>query len=197
MNLPNKLSLFRLILIPITVGFWLFPYAQFGIEVKSITIGIVSISVTNLIVLVLFAIASFTDFLDGFLARRNNQVTSFGAFIDPIADKALTTTLFILLTQSRIIPVLPVLIMVWRDIIVDGIRMIAAQKGKVMSAGILGKLKTVSQMLCIIFTLLNNFPFEIAHIPFSTFLLWFSTVISILGGVDYFNHAKDIILESK
>ncbi|MBQ4253603.1 MAG: CDP-diacylglycerol--glycerol-3-phosphate 3-phosphatidyltransferase, partial [Erysipelotrichaceae bacterium] len=163
----------------------------------SITLGIVSIPVTNLIVLILFAIASFTDFLDGFLARKNNQVTSFGAFIDPIADKALTTTLFILLTQSRIIPVLPVLIMVWRDIIVDGIRMIAAQKGKVMSAGMLGKIKTVSQMFCIIFTLLNNFPFEIAHIPFATFLLWFSTVISILGGIDYFNHAKDIILESK
>lgn len=197
MNLPNKLSIFRLFLIPITVAVWLFPYAQFGIEIKMINLSFVTIPVTNLVVLILFAIASFTDFLDGFIARKNNQVTTFGAFIDPIADKALTTTLFVLLVESKIIPSLPVLIMLWRDIIVDGIRMIAAQKGKVMSAGILGKIKTVSQMFCIIFTLMNNFPFELVHIPFATFLLWFSAIVSVLGGVDYFRQAKDIIMESK
>ena len=87
--------------------------------------------------------------------------------------------------------------MIWRDIIVDGIRMIAAQKGKVMSAGMLGKLKTVSQMFAIIFTLLGNFPFELIHLPVSTFLLWFSTIVSIIGGVDYFRQAKDYIMESK
>lgn len=197
MNLPNKLTLMRLFLIPITVAVWVFPYAQFGIEVKSLNIGYVSISYTNLIVLVLFAIASITDFLDGFLARKNHQVTSFGAFLDPIADKALTTTLFILLAVKNIIPALPVIVMVWRDIVVDGIRMIASQKGKVISAGISGKVKTITQMFCVIFTLINNFPFELINIPFSSFLLWFAAIISVISGIEYFSKAKDFIFESK
>ncbi len=197
MNLPNKLSLLRLVLIPIIVIVWIFPYAQMGIEMPTYYIGFVSLPLLNIIVLALFCIASFTDFLDGFLARKNNQVTTFGKFIDPIADKCLTTTMFILLAVNGEIPAIPVIVMIWRDIVVDGTRMMASSKGVVMSAGILGKIKTVSQMFCIILVLLNNVPFESINLPMCDILLWFSTIISVLGGIDYYRQAKDIIWESK
>ncbi|MBE6115673.1 MAG: CDP-diacylglycerol--glycerol-3-phosphate 3-phosphatidyltransferase [Erysipelotrichaceae bacterium] len=197
MTLPNKISIFRLFLIPVIVAIWVFPFAQFGIDLPVYHIGNVSISLKNIIVMALFAIGSISDFLDGYLARKNNQVTTFGKFIDPIADKCLTTTLFILLASSQIIPAIPVIVMVWRDTIVDGTRMMAAGKGTVMAAGILGKIKTASQMFCIIFTLLNNYPFEAIGLPVSSILLWFSMIISVLGGIDYYNRAKAYIWETK
>ena len=197
MTLPNKISIFRLFLIPLLVAVWIFPFAQVGIDMPVYNIGLVSVSLKNIIVLVLFAIGSFSDFLDGYLARKNNQVTTFGKFIDPIADKCLTTTMFVLLAASQIIPVIPVIVMIWRDTIVDGTRMMAAGKGSIMAAGILGKIKTASQMFCIILTLLNNFPFELAGVPASNILLWFSMIISVLGGIDYYNQAKAYIWETK
>ena len=197
MTLPNKISIFRLFLIPLIVAVWIFPFAQVGIDMPVYNIGLVSVSLKNIIVLVLFAIGSFSDFLDGYLARKNNQVTTFGKFIDPIADKCLTTTMFVLLAASQIIPVIPVIVMIWRDTIVDGTRMMAAGKGSIMAAGILGKIKTASQMFCIILTLLNNFPFELAGVPASNILLWFSMIISVLGGIDYYNQAKAYIWETK
>ena len=102
-----------------------------------------------------------------------------------------------MLAVNGTIPVIPVIIMVWRDIIVDGARMMASGKGVVMSAGILGKIKTMSQMFCIILTLLNNIPFEEMGLPMCDILLWFSTIISVIGGVDYYNQAKEFIWESK
>lgn len=197
MNLPNRISLFRIVLIPLIVLVWVFPYSQFGVEMPVYHIKYVSLPLVNIIVAALFAIASFSDFLDGFLARKNNQVTTFGAFIDPIADKCLTTTMFILFAVNNSIPAIPVLIMLWRDIVVDGVRMIASGKGVVMSAGILGKIKTASQMFCIIFILLNNIPFEFLGFPMSDILLWFSSIISVLGGLEYYNQAKEYIWETK
>ena len=197
MNLPNRLSILRVVLIPIIVIIWIFPYAQMGITLPVYHIGFVSLPLVNIIVVSLFAFASFTDFLDGYLARKNNQVTTFGKFIDPIADKCLTTTMFIMLAVNGTIPVIPVIIMIWRDIIVDGARMMASGKGVVMSAGILGKIKTVAQMLCIILTMINNIPFEQLGLPMCDILLWFSTIISVIGGIDYYNQAKEFIWESK
>ena len=197
MTLPNKISIFRIILIPVIVAVWVLPYTQLGIELPVYHVGIVTLPLKNIIVCALFAIGSFSDFLDGYLARKNNQVTTFGKFIDPIADKCLTTTLFVLLATDGYIPAIPVIVMLWRDTIVDGVRMIANGKGVVMSAGILGKIKTATQMFCIIFTLLNNLPFELIGIPLSDILLWFAMIVSVMGGVDYYNQAKEFIWESK
>ncbi|MDD6467884.1 MAG: CDP-diacylglycerol--glycerol-3-phosphate 3-phosphatidyltransferase, partial [Erysipelotrichaceae bacterium] len=157
----------------------------------------VSLSYLNIALLALFAIASISDFFDGYLARKNNQVTTFGKFVDPIADKALTTTMFILFAADGLIPVLVVLIMVWRDILVDGIRMICADRGVVVAAGILGKAKTVAQMLAIICILLNNLPFELIGIPFADIMIWLSVFLSVMSGFSYFVQAKDLIFESK
>lgn len=197
MNLPNKLTVFRIALVPIIVLVWLFPYEDFGISFMTFHFQAVSLSALNIIVLALFATASFTDFLDGQIARRKNLITTFGKFADPIADKLLVNTLMILMSYERLIPVVPVIIMLGRDIIVDGCRMMASKSGVVVAAGILGKLKTVLQMLTIIFVLINDLPFAIWQIPFADFLLWFATLVSVASGYSYFIQMKDYIFESK
>jgi CDP-diacylglycerol--glycerol-3-phosphate 3-phosphatidyltransferase len=187
----------RIFLIPLIVLVFLFPVAQFNIYVGHFTFGYVTLSYRNVVLLVLFSIASLTDFLDGFIARKFDMITSFGKFIDPIADKLLVNTMFILLAWQGIVPVVAVLLMLWRDTAVDAIRMIASSKGRVMAAGYLGKVKTVSQMIAIILLLLNNLPFELYRLPVSDFMVWFATFISLLSGISYFLQAKDILLESK
>ena len=196
MNLPNKLTIFRIILVPIAILVYLFPYEQFGIHFASLEFGPTSISYLNLIVLGIFIIASFTDFLDGKIARKNNLITTFGKFADPIADKLLVNSLFIILSFKHIIPVIPVVLMLARDTVVDGCRMIAASNGVVVAAGILGKLKTVLQMITICLVLINNLPFELWSLPVSTFLVWFTTFVSIVSGYSYFSQLKKYIFES-
>ena len=197
MNLPNRLTVMRIILIPVIILISIFPYSQVGIEIPVFQFGFVSLSLINILALVLFCIASFTDFLDGYLARKHNLVTTFGKFADPIADKLLVTTMFVLFAAQGVIPVVPVLIMVARDTIVDGIRMIASTNGIVMAAGYLGKLKTVVQMLSVILILLNNLPFELYRLPVSDFMLWFAAFTSLASGISYFNQMKEYIFESK
>ncbi len=196
MNLPNKLTILRIILVPFLLLVWLFPYTTFGIHLMEFQIGHITLPLLNLIVLGLFAIASFTDFLDGHIARKRNLVTTFGKFADPIADKLLTTSVLIVLAVRGDLPYLPVIIMLARDIIVDGCRMLAAQNGVIVAAGMLGKLKTVLQMLTIILTLLNNLPFELMFLPVKDLMIWFTAFISAAGGYSYFMQVKDFIFES-
>ena len=197
MNLPNRLTMLRILMIPLIVLVMIFPYAQFNIAIGHITFGFVSLPILNLIVLGLFAIASFTDYLDGYIARKYHLVTSFGKFIDPIADKLLVNTMLILFAWKGIVPVVAVLLMLWRDTAVDGIRMITAGKGKVMAAGYLGKVKTVAQMSAIVLLLLKNLPFELYGLPVADIVLWFAAFISVISGISYFLQAKDTIMESK
>ena len=197
MNIANKLTVFRIILIPFLVVVSIFPYAQFGIALGSVSVGSVILPYKNIAILTIFVVASLTDFLDGYLARSKNMVTTFGKFLDPIADKLLVNTMFILFAYERMIPVVPVVIMLARDTIVDGCRMIASKNGVVVAAGFMGKLKTVLQMFTIIFVLLNNLPFELFNVPFTSFILWFATLISVMSGYSYFSQLKEYIFESK
>ena len=197
MNLPNRLTVIRIMMIPVMILVYIFPYTQFNINIPVYYIQGLPISLINIAVLALFLIASFTDYLDGYIARKNNLITTFGKFADPIADKLLVNSLFILFASKGIIPVVPVIIMVCRDTIVDGCRMMAAQSGVVVAAGYLGKLKTVLQMLSIVLILVNNIPFELIRIPVSDIILWFATFVSMASGVSYFNQLKEFIFESK
>ncbi|MBQ1438636.1 MAG: CDP-diacylglycerol--glycerol-3-phosphate 3-phosphatidyltransferase [Solobacterium sp.] len=197
MNLPNRLTLFRIILIPLMVLVYLFPYAQFGIELQTFSFGAVRLSAVNVICLGIYLVAALTDYLDGQIARSRNLQTTFGKFADPIADKMLTSTMFILFASRGIISAVPVIIMVCRDIVVDGCRMIAAANGKVVPAQMLGKVKTFSQMITIALILVNNLPFELWQLPISDVLLWFSAFVSFASGVSYFNQLKEDIFESK
>ena len=196
MNLPNKLTLFRIILVPIMVLVWLFPYQYFSISFISFEFGSINISLLNLIVLFIFVLASFTDYLDGRIARKKNMITTFGKFFDPIADKLLVNSTLIILGIKGMIPAVCVIIMVCRDLIVDGCRMIASQKGVVIAAGLLGKTKTVLQMSAIIVVRLNNFPFEMWSLPINEILIWFASFVSIVSGYSYFQQIKDYIFES-
>ncbi len=196
MNIANRLSIFRILLVPLIILIYIFPYSHFQIHIPVYNVAFISVPLTNLVILGLFVLASFTDFLDGYLARKYNLITSFGKFIDPIADKLLVNTMFLLFASSGLISIVPVLIMVARDTIVDGLRMSASSKGVVVAAGSLGKLKTVSQMLAIILLLVYNLPFELWRLPLDDFMLWFATAISIMSGVSYFMQLKGVVTET-
>ena len=197
MNLPNRLTIMRMVMIPVIILVYLFPYSAIGLTPVIFHIGGVELSSINLIVLALYVLAAVTDALDGHIARSQNLITTFGKFADPIADKLLTTSMFLLFASRGIIPVVPVILMICRDIIVDGCRMIAASNGKVVSAQMLGKLKTVLQMFTIPLILLNNLPFALWNLPVSTIMLWFSAFVSMASGISYFNQMKGDIFESK
>lgn len=196
MNLPNKLTLFRIFLVPLIILVWLFPYNQFGISLPVINIGPISLPLLNIIVLILFIIASLTDMLDGMIARKKNLITTFGKFADPIADKLLVNSVLIVMSYKHMVPVVPVVLMLARDIVVDGCRMMASSNGVVVAAGILGKLKTVLQIITISLVLLNNLPFELISLPISTLMIWFTAFVSLAGGYSYFMQLKQYIFES-
>lgn len=196
MNLPNKLTIFRILLVPVIVLVWIFPYTQFGLELGYIQVQYIKLPVLYIVTLILFAIASITDFLDGYIARSRHMITTFGKFADPIADKLLVNTMLILFASANMIPVVPVVLMLGRDTIVDGCRMIASKNGVVLAAGYLGKVKTVAQMLTIIMVLLVNLPFELYALPITDVMLWFATFVSVASGASYFMQLKDYIFES-
>lgn len=195
MNLPNKLTVFRILLVPLIAC--LYVYFNYGTDITIAVNGrVVVLSWNHILVLALFAIASFTDFLDGKIARKYNMITSFGKFLDPIADKLLVNTMFILFAISGVVSIIPVIVMIWRDMIVDGLRMNASAKGKVVAAGMMGKAKTVLQMFAIIFILLHNLPFAFIGLPVADGLLWLAMIVSLISGIDYFVKLKDIVMES-
>ena len=196
MNLPNKLTMLRIVMIPLIILVYLFPYSTFGIIVPEFHVGTVDISLINIIVLVLYVEAAVTYAIDGHIARSRHMITTFGKFADPIADKLLTTSMFLLFVSRGLIPIVPVIIMVARDTIVDGCRMAAAGNGKVVAAGMAGKLKTVLQMVTVALVLLNNLPFEMLGLPVSEIMLWFAALVSVVSGVQYFNGTKDDIMET-
>lgn len=197
MNLPNRLTILRIVMIPLIILVYLFPYSALGIDVPVFNIGSVDLSLINIIVLVIYVLAAVTDAIDGHIARSRHMITTFGKFADPIADKLLTTSMFLLFCARGIIPVVPVIIMVARDTIVDGCRMAASANGKVVAAGMMGKIKTVLQMVTVALVLLNNLPFELLGLPVSEIMLWFAAFVSIVSGVQYFNQTKEDIMESK
>ena len=182
MNLPNRLTISRIILTVVIIIILTFPFYQVGIEFPMWTWRfkeVIEVDSRYIISGILFVIASFTDFLDGKIARKRGLVTDFGKFIDAIADKVLVNSVLILLATNAIIsPIIPVVI-IFRDTIVDSIRMMAANKGVVVAAGKAGKAKTAIMMVGLTLTFFYNLPFEIWNIDVSTVLLVIATVLSI------------------
>lgn len=191
MNLPNKLTVLRMVMVPVIWACYLLIPGDWCVLSQEAGLGM-----RNIIVLILFAIASLTDMLDGKIARSRNLITSFGKFLDPIADKMLVNTTLILLVYFREASVLPVLLMIARDLVVDGLRFSAASQGEVVSAGFSGKLKTVLQMVAIILLLLCNWPFVYLHFPLAEIALWAAAVVSLYSGWVYFEQLKGYVLES-
>ena len=195
-NMPNKLTLTRILCVPILIIIYMFPYEMFSINVPVFHIFNADISLVNIVIFVIFSVASMTDLLDGQIARRKKLVTTFGKFADPIADKLLVNTILLLLASDGTISIIIPIIMVARDIIVDAIRLVAANRQIVVAAKPLGKLKTLTQMIGLCFMLLSDFPFSFFHFPIGSILIWIACVISVISGIDYFISNKDLLTES-
>lgn len=173
MNLPNKLTVLRVIMIPIFVIFMITPWAN------------------KYIALALFCIASFTDYLDGYLARRDNLVTNFGKFMDPLADKLLVCSAMICLIPK--LPVWIVLIIIAREFIISGFRLVASDNGIVIAASYWGKFKTVSHMTMVIMLILD-LPFAIYQVA-TQVVIWVGLILTIISLVDYVLKNKQVLTQ--
>ncbi|MBQ2639779.1 MAG: CDP-diacylglycerol--glycerol-3-phosphate 3-phosphatidyltransferase [Bacilli bacterium] len=195
MNLPTKLTVFRLFLTVVIITLLCFPFYDVGINFPTFTVSGVMIELEYVIAGGIFILASFTDFLDGYLARKNNQVTDLGKMLDAIADKVLVDSILIILAVHGFINVIIPVIIVLRDIVVDAIKMDSASKGRVVAAIGSGKLKTACLMIGIVLTFFYNLPFELIKINVAEILLYIAAVLSIVSAVQYFNANKKLKTE--
>lgn len=197
MNLPNKLTISRIILSIIIILLLLgsgFITSVFGFEIPKIFVNeSIVIDLKYVIAGILFIIASVTDFLDGYIARKKHLITNFGKLVDAIADKILVNSVLIILSaQGFIHPIIPVIIII-RDSIVNSIKMLAASRGKIVAAISLGKIKTACLMIGIVLTLFYNLPFELWNISVAKAFLFVATILSVVSGIQYFSLNKHLI----
>ena len=195
MNLPNKLTIFRMILVPIMV---IIPFI--GIEGR-----FSGIPIEWIIIDIIFIVASITDKLDGYLARKNNQVTSFGKFLDPLADKILVLAAMMMLVEMQKLPAWIPIIVLAREFVVSGYRLIAVEQGgEVIAASKWGKLKTLTQMIAIILAFLDLNAFgecftgilqggDLILNLIVTIMMIIQVIATIFSGIDYLKGAKKYI----
>lgn len=197
MNLPNKITISRLVLSFILIVLLIFPFDTIDVTLPKLFINeTLVVDIKYFIAGGLFIIASVSDFLDGYIARKYNMVTDLGKMLDAIADKILVNAVLILLATSGFIhPIIPVVI-VSRDTIVDIIKMVAGSKGNVVGASVLGKIKTILMMCGITLTLFYNLPFELINIKVSNILLTLACIMSVISAVQYYNLNKKYIKEN-
>lgn len=196
MNLPTKLTISRIIFTVLIIILFLFPFHQMNFEFPMWSLNfkeVLEVDSRYIIGGILFVIASLTDFLDGYIARKKGLVTDFGKFVDAIADKVLVNSVLIIFAVNGVIsPIIPVVI-IFRDTIVDSIRMLASKKGVVVAAGKAGKLKTACMMVGLTLVFFYNLPFEIWNIDVATVLLVIATVLSIYSGIEYYYNNKKVL----
>lgn len=193
MNIANKLTVARMFLIPVFIILMYIPN-QFG----NIDVLGASIPVFQFIAGLVFTIASITDYLDGYLARKHNLITSFGEFFDPMADKLLVIAALIMLVQANTVPGWVVVIIVSRELLVTGLRvLLATQSGKVMAAAWPGKIKTFTQMFAIIFYLFDDIGFALFNIPISTILIYVCLIFTVYSGAEYFYKGRHVFADTQ
>lgn len=180
MNLANKITLLRVLMIPL---FMIILFSDF--------------SNSTYIAALIFTIASATDGIDGYIARSRGQVTTFGKFIDPLADKLLVSTALISLVQLGKVPAWIVVIIIAREFTITGFRIIAASEGITIAASSLGKIKTITQLIAIISLLIDNFPFRLINFSFDIIMLYISLFFTVVSGVDYLYKNKHVLTTSK
>lgn len=188
MNLPNKLTVFRMILIPVFMLVLALPLDWGTLQVSG-----AQLPVTHLVAAIIFIVASLTDLADGKIARKYKLVTNFGKFADPLADKLLVMTALIFFVQFGWVPAWMVAIIVIRELAITGLRtLIVENNGKVLAAAMPGKIKTASQMVAISFFLLHDIVFAMADIPFAMIMIWIALLATIYSGIDYFYKNRDV-----
>lgn len=176
MNLANKLTLLRIFLIPVFMIF-LLNKISYGVEIAAI----------------IFIIAALTDALDGYVARKKNQITTLGKFMDPLADKLLVSAALISLVQMGKLSALVVVIIIAREFTISILRAVAAAEGVVIAASWWGKFKTITQIIAIIAILIDNFPFKYINFPFDMIMIWVAVIFTVVSGIDYIRINKHIL----
>lgn len=198
MNLPNKITVGRMIISVAVLILLLLPWSQLGINFPVYTInGNIIVSLKILIAGGLFVIGSVTDFLDGHIARSRGIVTDFGKVMDAIADKILVNGVLVILAYEGMISIIIPVVIITRDTIVDSCKMISGNKGKVVAASIMGKLKTICMMVGLSLTMFYNLPFEMFGIPVARVLLIIATILSVVSGIQYFNNSKELFMNDR
>ena len=210
MTLPNKLTMFRIILIPVMIVIYYIPYFRETLVIEGEIGFYYGINLSMFINFFVFFVASITDFFDGYIARKKGLVTTFGKFADPLADKMLVfTAMVIFMLDNRpvaswakdlpnfiqnMMPLWAFIIILLREFAVSGIRMMAASKGKVIPAAKMGKYKTATTMLALLFMFFAHTCIAVDVIGRS--LMAIALVLTVVSGIEYFINSKDIILES-
>ncbi len=197
MNLPNKITMTRIVLSVLLLIMLLMPWYNLGVEFPVYQVATITVNLKYIIAGIIFLIASTSDFLDGYLARKNNMVTDFGKVMDAIADKLLVNGLLIILAYDRIISIVIPVVIISRDIVVDSCKMISGQNGKVVAASIMGKLKTICMMSGLTLTMFYNLPFELVGLPVADILLIAAVILSVISGAQYFYSVRDILFPKK
>lgn len=192
MSLPNKITLSRICLIPVFIIILSIP-----LDLGAWNIGATDLPITHFIAALIFIIASTTDWLDGYIARKYQLITNMGKFLDPLADKLLVSAAFILIVELGLAPAWVVILIISREFAVTGLRLVAAGEGIVLAASKMGKLKTVSQILAIILLLLHNFPFSYIGLPIDIILLYIALILTVWSGVEYFVKNWHVMRDSK
>ena len=195
MNLPTKITVVRLILTFFILVLLCVPFSYLGVNFPKYDFYGVPVQLHYIISGVIFIIASLTDFLDGYLARKNNQVTDLGKMLDAIADKVLVSPVLIVLAANGFIPVIIPVIYITRDIVVDAIKMQAASNGKVQAAIKSGKFKTAFMMIGLSLVFFYNIPFEFINIRVDLGLLYLACVLAIVSAFEYYMINKDLIFK--
>ncbi|TFJ94725.1 CDP-diacylglycerol--glycerol-3-phosphate 3-phosphatidyltransferase [Lentibacillus salicampi] len=192
MNIPNKMTLSRICLIPIFIILLAVPF-NWG----EWSTGETVLPVAHFIAALLFIIAAATDWVDGYYARKYDLVTNLGKFLDPLADKLLVAAALILLVEMGMAPGWIAIIIISRELAVTGLRLVAAGEGIVLAAGNMGKLKTATQMIAIALLLLHDFPFSYAGLPLGMIMLYISLFFTVASGYDYFVKNWHVMRDSK
>ncbi len=198
MNLPNKITISRIALVPLFMIFVIpIPDATVNLPILSflkdemLSINKFINGYGNYVAAILFILAASTDGVDGYIARKHKLVTAFGKFLDPIADKLLITAALIALVQRDVVTGWAAMIIISRELLVTGMRLVAAGEGQVVAANKSGKIKMVCQTVAVSVALLNNFPFSIfTDIKIDAYLMFIAVIVTIYSGIDFF--AKNI-----
>lgn len=172
MNLANRVTMVRILLVPVFLYFVLenIPYGTY------IAAGI-------------FIVAASTDGLDGYLARKRQEITNLGKLLDPLADKLLITAALVSLVESGVLPAWIAIVIISRELAVTGLRAVAAAEGVIVHASVVAKLKTISQIVAIVGLLIDNYPFSLIGFPFTNIAVWLAVALTVWSGLEYFVQA--------
>ncbi|WP_017151296.1 CDP-diacylglycerol--glycerol-3-phosphate 3-phosphatidyltransferase [Bacillus bingmayongensis] len=192
MNLPNKITISRICLIPIFLVIMLAPF-NWG----TYTVGNVDLPIQHLVGAIIFIIASATDWIDGHYARKHNQVTNLGKFLDPLADKLLVSAALITLVDLHYVATWIAIVIISREFAVTGLRLVLAGTGEVAAAKMPGKIKMWMQVVAISAYLLHDVPLNLIHIPVAEITIWIALIFTIISGWDYFWKNRAVFKNSK